>query len=123
MEAPNNPEYGKGSFGEQAANANKGIYAAGSFGESNAKANAIVPNISPVDQAITRMRQAFAFTAPQLPGQLPPSREQQFDGRLTRVEDLVFGILAALNDATIEAVCNEDTTITITLTLPGLPGA
>lgn len=33
----------------------------------------------------------------------------------------VDAILSALNKGTITAVCNEDTTITITLTLPGLP--
>lgn len=33
----------------------------------------------------------------------------------------VDAILSALNKGTITAVCNEDTTITVTLTLPGLP--
>lgn len=36
-------------------------------------------------------------------------------------DERIDAILRALNQGTISAVCNGDTTITITLTLPGLP--
>lgn len=116
------PEYEKGSFGEQADNANRGIYAPGSFGEAAAKVNAIVPDVNPVDRALARMREKFLAAAPSSSTRAP-AQDVALAGRVTRLEDFMTGILLALNDAEITAVCNEDSTITITLTLPGLPGA
>jgi hypothetical protein len=43
------------------------------------------------------------------------------DARLRYVERRLISVISSLNNATIEAVCNEDGTITVTLTLPALP--
>lgn len=43
--------------------------------------------------------------------------QNQIDG----VSGLVSAIIAALNAASITAVCNGDATITVTLTIPNLP--
>lgn len=112
-----------GSFAQQNEEANHGVYEPGSFGEQNAEANRLViPDVDPVYQAIATMRRKAAINSVDLRGLPPPNREHEFDGRITNLEELMTGTLAALNSASITAVCNGDGTITITLTLPSLPG-
>lgn len=52
----------------------------------------------------------------------PGRTNLELDARLRRLDQTVRAVVASLNAATIEAVCNEDGTITVTLTLPNLPG-
>lgn len=62
-----------------------------------------------------------------MPGQTRWGGMQPFDPNgdiLTRILDLEnnsCGVLYSLNNASISAVCNTDSTITITLNLPSLP--
>lgn len=114
-----------GSFEEQNRNANAGIHEVGSFGDQNQKANfpqPIVPDADPVARALTQMRAAAQHTSPDAPALTAPNKEAEHTRRITQLEDLITGIISSLNAATITAVCNGDGTITITLTLPSLPG-
>lgn len=81
------------------------------------------PDVNPADAAIARMQRNARLTA-ELQAQLAqPIGEAGLAGRVRRLEELLTGVIDSLNGATIEAICNEDTTITVTLTLPDLPGA
>ncbi len=113
-----------GSFAQQNEDANHGIYEPGSFGAQNAQANRrLIPQVDPIQQTLAIMRRKAAATSVNRPGLPPPGREHEFDVRLTALEELMTSVITSLNGATIEAVCNEDTTITVTLTIPNLPGA
>lgn len=86
------------------------------------------PDVKPAEVAVARMQRAFDSNTRAQALLAKPPDDVSISGRLRRLEDLVAGIidtqtaiLASLNGATIEAVCNEDSTITVTLTLPDLP--
>lgn len=71
---------------------------------------------------------------PPLPPQKPavpvaPKNEESFirknmtlDQRIRRIEVDTAAIIRGLNGISGSAVCNEDGTITFTITIPGLPG-
>ena len=84
------------------------------------KAPRYLPDVNPADAAVARVTAQAAELAAL--DQVPPSpRELEFQERILRLENLLQATLDSLNAGTIEAVCNVDTTITVTLTLPSLP--
>lgn len=53
------------------------------------------------------------------PGRTPVDLQ----ARIFRTEQTLNAVLRSLNGASIAAGCNDDGTITVTLTFPGLPGS
>jgi hypothetical protein len=79
-----------------------------------------VPDLNPADEAVLRMKKHAA--ALKEFKELPPTdRNSDIRDRVARLENLLQLTLDSLNANTIEAVCNMDGTITVTLTLPDLP--
>jgi hypothetical protein len=65
---------------------------------------------------------ALRTQPPQTEDQAAPGRNPtNLDARLRMAEQRLRLVIAALNAASINAACNEDGTITVTLTIPNLP--
>lgn len=81
----------------------------------------------PVERAIGRMRRSQEGK-PQ--SDLRSGRDKanardtdDLQQQIQRAETRLAAVIASLNSATIDATCNEDGTITVTLTLPSFPGS
>lgn len=53
----------------------------------------------------------------------PGRNPTDLDARIRTAEARLRLVIRALNSASISAICNEDGTITVTLTVPGLPSS
>ena len=88
---------------------------------TNFAAPRVVPDVNPVDNAIARLFATAEHVKQFKDVAAVPDHNTDLRDRVARLENLTDAILYSLNNATIDAVCNEDSTITVTLTLPDLP--
>lgn len=94
-----------------------------------ASADAAQPVDDPISRAIARMQRTRPHEGDPL-SVLRLGRDKvnardtdDLQQQIQRVEARLGAVITSLNAATIDAVCNEDGTITVTLTLPNFPSA